>query len=310
MTIAIMNRGSDVYFGPSDSGLYPSSGSVSANEVIQVKWKEGSGEWSYIDYQVDNSDYNKCGYVKSSYIDFGDEDCETRITSSAFRYVNQSSGCTTYYGPNPYDYMEAGSVSYWEQVTFLGIKTSDSRPYAFIEYQISNTAQKKRAWMAADYLNVQSPVVNMLNIARGEIGYSEGPNDATKYGRWYEERYGDSFREAPWCAMFVSWCAYQAGILSDNSTDVVPYVLSGAYVPYMYNKYNNSGRILTAASTTPQIGDIAFCRQANSDMLDHVAIVSAVNGNQVTYVEGNSAEGDVRESTFTNNGSYIRYFGR
>lgn len=45
-----------------------------------------------------------------------------------------------------------------------------------------------------------------LEIARSQIGYHEGYNNDTKYGKWY------GLNHEPWCAMFVSWCSYQIGM--------------------------------------------------------------------------------------------------
>ena len=66
----------------------------------------------------------------------------------------------------------------------------------------------------------------LVSIATGEIGYKEkasdkdfddftanaGSNNYTKYGKWY------GINPGAWCAMFVSWCANQAGA----STYVIP----------------------------------------------------------------------------------------
>ena len=45
----------------------------------------------------------------------------------------------------------------------------------------------------------------VLAVARGEIGYAEGPNNSTKYWDWYGGNYG------AWCAVFVTWCCEMAG---------------------------------------------------------------------------------------------------
>lgn len=45
----------------------------------------------------------------------------------------------------------------------------------------------------------------VLAVARGEIGYVEGPNNSTKYWDWYGANLGS------WCAVFVSWCSHMAG---------------------------------------------------------------------------------------------------
>ena len=58
-------------------------------------------------------------------------------------------------------------------------------------------------------------VRRLLEIARAEIGYTEGRNNATKYGEWA----GDL--NANWCAEYVCWCVdqvdktYQSHLLTE-----------------------------------------------------------------------------------------------
>ncbi|MPN28254.1 hypothetical protein SDC9_175695 [bioreactor metagenome] len=55
----------------------------------------------------------------------------------------------------------------------------------------------------------QGTADDIVNVAQREIGYKEGYNKWTKYGEWY------GLQNVSWCAMFVSWCANQAGISED-----------------------------------------------------------------------------------------------
>ena len=43
----------------------------------------------------------------------------------------------------------------------------------------------------------------LLAIAEGELGYTEGANNYSKYGEWS----GDP--NAAWCAEFICWCVNQ-----------------------------------------------------------------------------------------------------
>ena len=43
-------------------------------------------------------------------------------------------------------------------------------------------------------------VPQLLAVAEGELGYTEGSNNLTKYGTWA----GDP--NAAWCAEFICWC--------------------------------------------------------------------------------------------------------
>ena len=65
----------------------------------------------------------------------------------------------------------------------------------------------------------------ILDVTRSQVGVREGRlssgswNNQVKYNDWYVEVTGHNwFRNAAWCAIFVSWVAAQAGV----STDVIP----------------------------------------------------------------------------------------
>lgn len=49
---------------------------------------------------------------------------------------------------------------------------------------------------------------NVIQKAISQLGIKENPPDSnrTKYGVWY------GMDGQPWCAMFVSYCLYQAGL--------------------------------------------------------------------------------------------------
>lgn len=111
---------------------------------------------------------------------------------------------------------------------------------------------------------------DIIRVAAAEIGYKEGKNNATKYGKWY------GMDNNPWCMMFVSWCAAQAGI----STAVVPKL---AYVPYAVDFYRDRNRY-KAKGYTPKAGDIIFFGSSS-----HVGIVEKVQGNTVYTIEGNTS---------------------
>ncbi len=85
-----------------------------------------------------------------------------------------------------------------------------------------------------------------LKIALGEVGYKEGKNNDNKYGKWY------GINNKPWCAMFVSWCANQVGVLK---TLIPKY--SGCGTGYKW--FENKGLI----TMKPKAGDIGFLKPSN-----------------------------------------------
>ncbi len=120
----------------------------------------------------------------------------------------------------------------------------------------------------------------ILEIARTQLGYKEGPNNDTKYGDWY------GLPNNPWCQMFISWCAEQAGI----GTDIIPRAASCPTALEWFMK--RDGRI---GDIPAQPGDLVFYEwsgETTARAADHVGIVEKVEGNApgeqiLTTIEGN-----------------------
>ncbi len=125
------------------------------------------------------------------------------------------------------------------------------------------------------YKNTGNQRNDIIGVAKTQIGYREGNNNDTKYGSWY------GLPNQPWCAMFVSWCARQAGIPTSvlkNSAVAAP---DSQYfnIPY----YNGS-------SYTPKPGDLFFTKSWS-----HVGLVYSIDGNYFYTIEGNSNSGGSSE---------------
>ncbi len=140
------------------------------------------------------------------------------------------------------------------------------------------------------HVNTGNQVEDIIAVARTQIGYHEGSlggttggsNNYTKYGVWYDNYFGQSgFSYGAWCAMFVSWCAYQAGIPSD----IVYY---HAYCPTGVNWWKNKGLWKAAGSYTPKAGDIIYFKDS-SGVAGHIGIVTGCSGGYVYTIEGNTS---------------------
>ncbi|MBO5383245.1 MAG: CHAP domain-containing protein [Ruminococcus sp.] len=110
-----------------------------------------------------------------------------------------------------------------------------------------------------------------------------------------------------WCAIFVSWCANEADILTTEATASPPDVYKTAGVAAMRQWYNDNHRafVISASPTSsnyPKPGDIVTVA-TGSDPTEHthVAIVVATDGNKITTVEGNLGRTNpiVKEVTYT-----------
>jgi hypothetical protein len=128
-------------------------------------------------------------------------------------------------------------------------------------------------------LTVSNPAQNVINIAAREVGTKEAQGNKTKYGRWY------GLDGNPWCAMFLSWCFYQAGIPQTASTSK-----GFAYTPSGAAWYQRLGRW----GATPKVGAVVFFKFPPSTRINHVGLVVAVNGKVIDTIEGNTSDGVFR----------------
>lgn len=155
--------------------------------------------------------------------------------------------------------------------------------------------------------------VDIVNIAKSQIGYHEGDGetkydgmstdadeDYNEYGYWYYNNVTKSFDElhnAPWCAMFVSWCARQAGISTDiiaNSINAVPYNGDENKVGRHFNVEEKTA----SSGYVPLPGDlIMFDWTKTGKIWSHVGIVcdvvdnavEGIRGKTIITIEGNSS---------------------
>lgn len=118
------------------------------------------------------------------------------------------------------------------------------------------------------YTNTGNQRDDIIGVAKTQLGYTEGANNATKYGTWY------GLPNQPWCAMFISWCARQAGISKD--------ILQNSAVAAPDAKYFNIP-YYDGASYTPKKGDLFFTKSWS-----HVGLVYYIDGSYFYTIEGNS----------------------
>lgn len=145
---------------------------------------------------------------------------------------------------------------------------------------------------------------DIVTVAIDELGYTEtigegGRSDYTKYGAWY------GMNGAPWCHMFASWCAEQAGV----KTNVVPKTASCAEGKRIFESWH---RFRTKESGyRPKRNDFVYFLSGG---WSHVGIVEkfedgmlhTIEGN--TYVHGRSYDG-VSRKIYSYNSIYITGYG-
>ena len=139
----------------------------------------------------------------------------------------------------------------------------------------------------------------ILEIAAAQIGVS-APSGDDKYIQWYNEKTGAGFSmNVPWCAIFVSWCAAQAG--------VELYPLTASCTQGM-NWFKARGQWKERGGYIPQPGDFIYFDWDGSGDADHIGIVEDAYDGQVYTIEGNSADA-VRRRIYSLNDLRIRGYG-
>lgn len=107
----------------------------------------------------------------------------------------------------------------------------------------------------------------------------------------------DIWRPDEWCAMFVSYCFNECGLIPD----VLPRPYASCGLIYdLYNQGNSRVKIVgnkgvfagvTKDNYTPSPGDIIFFNWGNDRIASHTGIVINCDGTKVYTVEGNTGSG-------------------
>lgn len=114
----------------------------------------------------------------------------------------------------------------------------------------------------------------IINAAVSQLGNKGGE----PFWSWF----GFQNREE-WCACFVSWCEDQCGYIKDDTAPRFALVSDGADWFVLRDQWRLMGE-------TPEPGDLIFFDWDQDGGRDHVGIVSAVDGDKVFTIEGNSSD--------------------
>ncbi|GAA1584073.1 hypothetical protein GCM10009678_78440 [Actinomadura kijaniata] len=123
----------------------------------------------------------------------------------------------------------------------------------------------------------------LLEVAKGQLGYTEKSDGYTKFGDWYAENVdGDNdeyFKTAPWCDMFLAWAADKAGV-ADEAGQFASTILHAKWFDEQ-----------DAFGDDPEPGALVFFDWNGSndiDQIDHVGIVEKVVGKKIHTIEANA----------------------
>ncbi|MBO5857502.1 MAG: InlB B-repeat-containing protein [Clostridia bacterium] len=157
-----------------------------------------------------------------------------------------------------------------------------------VEYSASSSYMSSSYYKALCEVELTGDqVTDICNIAKTQVGYHESGNNYTEYGRWYG-------KQSYWCNVFVSWCAYVAGVPSS----VFP-KLAGVGSAYS-STFPSVGADCFKFGTKPvEAGDLLFsCTCSGSyGCIDHVGLIVDVDDQYIYTVEGNMSDA-VRAITY------------
>jgi len=131
----------------------------------------------------------------------------------------------------------------------------------------------------------------VLDVCRAEIGYSEGPNNWTKYAAATD---GGQYQYQAWCGTFLRWATNVRCGMNEPSSVWTP---GGADAYARMNRW--------APRNAPSVGAIVYFDWGQSQTrsrIDHVGIVETVGGGgSIITIEGNTSDGN-----WSNGGAVMR----
>ena len=185
-----------------------------------------------------------------------------------------------------------GHLSASEEATNLSFNSDQTA-------QLNELLDVRNASLWAQVLRGVGGSNELVNLALSQLGNEGGE----KYWKWA----GRSTRCA-WCALFVSWCADQTGILGTQ----IPYfsfVSDGVSWFKSHDKWIDGSEVNSSNyDKVVYPGMIIFFDWEPDGNPNHVGIVTKVENGYIYTVEGNSSDA-VRERSYSANSDHIFGFG-
>jgi hypothetical protein len=138
--------------------------------------------------------------------------------------------------------------------------------------------------------------LDVLHVAQSQLGFVEGPNNATPYGTWF------GIPNQPYCAMGISWCFSRVG-LSHLVAGQSPKGFASCQIGLGW--FQRQGRIVNKFKG--QAGDIVFFSFANNGQADHVGLLEAASPTGITTIEFNTSPDHSNGSQQNGGGCYRRH---
>ncbi|CAB4223148.1 CHAP domain containing protein [uncultured Caudovirales phage] len=144
-------------------------------------------------------------------------------------------------------------------------------------------------------------IAKMVEVALGEVGYVEIPDNVTKYGAY------TGANGKPWCGSFLDWCAHVAKL------PVKPPSVVGTI--WGSEQFKKLGRW----HVTPKVGDFVFFDfiDDKKNVIQHVGLVVRIGKSNIRTVEGNTSDANqsnggavMLKTRKMGEGSFIVGYGR
>lgn len=147
----------------------------------------------------------------------------------------------------------------------------------------------------------------IAKVARAEVDAPDSMeipmgSNRTKYNDWFYDRAG---AEAPWCAIFVSWCADQCGLIDSGLyhkdagvTTTFSYMTEeNGFQSYTWREVKQLG----GGSYSAVPGDLFFF-----EGMGHIGIVTEVSDTSIEVTHGNSSDNNVKATLMSPSGYFDR----
>ena len=137
--------------------------------------------------------------------------------------------------------------------------------------------------------------MNVVDAAKSQLNYRETGNNDTIYGKWF------GLNNQPWCAMFVSWCYDQAGLVSKVAAQTKKGFASCDAGLKWFTKKN---KIVPVGQAQP--GDLVFFQFDKDAQADHVGICASNDGKGFLMVYEGNTSADSKGSQSNGDGVFLK----
>lgn len=123
-----------------------------------------------------------------------------------------------------------------------------------------------------------------IQLLESELGYTQKAGTSTKFGDWYAKSVDstDNYGPAPWCDMYMSWAAHKLGY----DAWIGQFAWTVSHARWFKEQH--------AWGTKPKAGALVFYNwhgSKNINSVEHVGVVTRVEGNLIHTIEGNIDNG-------------------